>query len=199
MSDEPEGFRSRLTPCAAEAPSADPVDGGGEGGGELAGTAIAALYHSEGARLLNAARRRTGDPDDAADIVHDAFARLLQARPTSTLRTPAAYLHRIVRNLLRDRAKLADQRFVDRSVAVEDALAPAVPPEQEWNLEAADLMTRYRTAVDALPPRTREVFLLHRVDELRYREIAKRLNITVATVEYHMARALSQLDQALEP
>lgn len=195
MSDKPEVLHGRLAPCApARAPPpADPIDGA-----PLAGATIAALYHSERARLISAARRRIGNSDDAADLVQDAFARLLQVRPARTLHAPAAYLQRILTNLLRDRAKLGDQRFVDRSVPAE-AVAPAVPPEQEWRLEAADLMKRYRTAVDALPPRTREVFLLHRVDELRYRDIAERLGITVAAVEYHMTRALAHLDRTLEP
>ena len=167
-------------------------------GSLLAGGTIAALYRAEAARLMSAARRRTGNPDDAADLVQDAFARLLQARPASTLRTPAAYLQRILGNLLRDRAKCADHRLVDRSIQAERAPAPSVAPDQEWHLEAADLMKRYRTAVDALPPRTREVFLLHRGDELRYRDIAARLGITVAAVEYHMSRALAHLDRTLE-
>jgi RNA polymerase sigma-70 factor (ECF subfamily) len=74
---------------------------------------------------------------------------------------------------------------------------PSVAPEQEDALEVEDLHRQYRDAVQHLTPRTREVFILHRVDELTYTEIAARLGISVSTVEYHIMRALVHLDEAL--
>lgn len=44
-------------------------------------------------------------------------------------------------------------------------------------------------ALDSLGPRTREIFLLHRLDGLKYREIAAQLDITVSAVEKHIAKA----------
>ncbi len=52
-------------------------------------------------------------------------------------------------------------------------------------------------AGDALTPKTREVFLLHRAQELSYKEIAAKLEISISTVEYHMARALVHIGRAL--
>jgi RNA polymerase sigma factor (sigma-70 family) len=156
------------------------------------------LFRTEQPSLSRAVRRRIGDAEDAADIVQDAFARLLQARPAAALRAPRAYLQRIVSNLLRDRHKRAETRLVDRNAVWTAAELATVPAEQGWAIEAKELMTAYAAAVAALSPRTREVFLMHRVEELRYRDIAERLGITVATVEYHMARALAHLDKALD-
>lgn len=129
--------------------------------------------------------------------MQDAFVRLAQARPAAALRKPQAYLQRIVGNLLRDRAKRGRHRIVVFDDFLCAALEPAASPEQEWNLEVSDLRRSYAAALAELTPRTREVFLLHRVEELRYRDIADRLGITVPTVEYHMARALVHLDKAL--
>ena len=156
------------------------------------------LFRSERTRLCTAVRRRVADPDEAADLVQDAFARLAQASSAATLRAPAAYLQRIVRNLLRDRSKRAERRYIFCELARSDAELPVALPEQEWGIEANDLMNRYTSALATLSPRTREVFLLHRVEELRYRDIAERLGITVATVEYHMTQALVRLDKALD-
>lgn len=47
------------------------------------------------------------------------------------------------------------------------------------------------SAVDGLPPRARQVFLLHKVDELSHAEIAARLGISKNTVIVHMGRALA--------
>lgn len=170
-----------------------------EGGASCLSSAdLAQLFRAEQPALSRAVRRRIGDAEEAADLVQDAFARLIQARPAAVLRAPKAYLQRIVSNLLRDRYKRAEHRFVVRDGGVLEPPLVTVPPEQSWAIEAKELMTAYAAAVAALTPRTREVFLLHRVEELRYREIAERLGITVATVEYHMARALAELDKALD-
>lgn len=54
----------------------------------------------------------------------------------------------------------------------------------------ADMLAVYEAAVDELPPFTRLVFLLHRVDDLSYKEIANRLAIEVRAVECCIAEAL---------
>lgn len=50
-----------------------------------------------------------------------------------------------------------------------------------------------RAALEELPPRTRAVFLLHRFDGFKYREIAKRLGISSSSVEKHMMVAIKHV------
>lgn len=75
----------------------------------------------------------------------------------------------------------------------------ASPPEQELDMEAADLLRLYESAIADLSEKTRRVFLMHRVDELSYREIHQRLGISIATVEYHMMKALAHIAQVVDP
>lgn len=157
---------------------------------------VADLFKRERPRCARRLRPLVRDADDAADLLQDAFERLVSLRRPDALQSPEAYLQRVVRNLVIDRARRAQCR-PSNFVPLDEASLPHVEPLQEQALEANDLMRRYRDAVSALTPRTREVFLLHRVDELTYREIASRLGITVATVEYHISRALVHLDKAL--
>lgn len=51
----------------------------------------------------------------------------------------------------------------------------------------------YQCAFDALPPRTRQVFLLHRMDDLSYAEIAERLGISIEAVQEEMTNALRDI------
>ncbi len=159
--------------------------------------AVECTYRSAAPRLTRLLRWRLRANSDAQDIVQDAFARLAAARPRGPLRNPEAYLQRIVRNLLIDRGKRASTRAVHLSI--DEAPVLAVAPDQSYAIEADDVKRRYRAAVAALPPRTREVFLLHRIDELDYREIAVRLGIRVGTVQWHMAQAILRIGEALQP
>ncbi|MDQ2891880.1 MAG: sigma-70 family RNA polymerase sigma factor, partial [Pseudomonadota bacterium] len=156
---------------------------------------LADLFRRDGPRLSRRLRKRLRDAEAAADLLQDAFERLASLRAPDALRSPDAYLQRVLRNLEIDGARRARCRPSD-CIPLQEALLPPVAPAQEQAIEAQDLMRLYCEAVSALTPRTREVFLLHRVDELTYSEIGRRLGISVATVEYHICRALVHLDKA---
>ncbi|WP_199192760.1 sigma factor-like helix-turn-helix DNA-binding protein [Allosphingosinicella deserti] len=63
--------------------------------------------------------------------------------------------------------------------------------------DRAKLLARLEAALATLPPRTREVFLLHRVADLAYPDIAERLDVDVRVVERELAEALFLIDVAL--
>ncbi len=54
-------------------------------------------------------------------------------------------------------------------------------------------LDRVREGLDRLSPRTREIFLMQRLDGYKYREIAARLGISQGAVEKHMAKAMAFL------
>src|SRR3546814_17888866 len=112
--------------------------------------------------------------------------------------TPGAYLQRIARNLLYDRIKRAEARLASFHVPIGEGCEPAVSPDQHHGIEAEDVMRAYRRALAELPDRTREVFLLHRVSELAYREMGEKLGISFPTVPYHVARAPVNIHRDLE-
>ena len=63
--------------------------------------------------------------------------------------------------------------------------------------ELNEMRERYRVAVDGLSPRTKEVYLLHRAEELGYRQIAEQLNISIRTVEWHVAEAIVRIGKSI--
>lgn len=180
--------------------SGRPKDDAGElqlAGDPIAGSTIEQLFLTETPRLTHYFRRRIGNREDVLDLVQETFARMVGARPSEQLRNPQAYLQRIARNLLVNRSKRTETKLAARHVPFGEDVEISVPPDQSYAIEAEDLRRKYRQAVQALTPRTREVFLLHRVNALSYKEIAARLGISVSTVEYHLARALVHIDRAL--
>jgi len=179
----------------ADADGLSPPGGGHREESSAANPGLEAAYRAEAARLARFVRRRLPGREDAEDMVHDAFVRLAASGPRD-LKNPPAFLQRIVRNLLIDRSRRRAARPLHLP-ATPDTDLPVLP-DQSYAIEADDVKRQYRRAVDALPPRTRQVFLLHRVEELSYRDIARQLEISVRTVEWHVAQALLHIDKAIE-
>jgi RNA polymerase sigma factor (sigma-70 family) len=157
---------------------------------------LEASFRAERDKLLSYLGRRAGH-DAAPDLVQEVFARAAGSAQASRLANPAAFLRRIARNLLIDRAR----RRAANNVLVfplEEQRDAACAPQQEWGLEAEDLLRLYQEAVDSLPEKTRRVFLMHRVDEFSYRDIHEDLGISIATVEYHMMKALAHIARRVD-
>ncbi|BBF69767.1 hypothetical protein SBA_ch1_19670 [Sphingomonas bisphenolicum] len=123
--------------------------------------------------------------------------RAASSEQVSRLINPAAFIKRIARNLLIDRAR-RQKRDNILLFSLDEQRDLISAPEQCWNLEADDLLRLYEHAVDSLPEKTRRVFLMHRVDELSYREIHQRLGISISAVEYHMIKALAHIGRQVD-
>jgi RNA polymerase sigma factor (sigma-70 family) len=166
--------------------------------GESARTSsLERLYRAQAPSLARYFRRHLRGSDDVPDLVQETFARLARAR-TEHPQRPVAYLRRIARNLLIDRARRRDSGLSHFHLEMGDHLGLSTAPEQERALEADDVLRLYRRALDQLPPKTRTAFLLHRIDDLSYKEIAAEMAISIPTVQYHVARALMHIDEILD-
>lgn len=152
------------------------------------------LYQTEQGRLLRYFRKRAGR-DAAPDLVQETFTRVLRSGALERVENPQAYLSRSARNLLIERAR---QRMRQQAVffPFEEERHASVSPEQTWRIEAADLRRVYRHALLAMPPRTRRIFLMHRLRQLTYKEIAADLGVSNKAVKYHMERALARCHRA---
>lgn len=152
------------------------------------------LYRHEAPKLLSFLRRRIWLEDDREDLVQEAFTRLAASRSNAAWGNPGAYLHGIMRHLLADRVRAwAKTRSLDPVVYL--TTQQVVGPDTAAELN--EMRERYRVAVDGLPPRTKEVYLLHRAEELGYRQIAEQLNISIRTVEWHVAEAIVRIGKSI--
>jgi RNA polymerase sigma-70 factor (ECF subfamily) len=165
---------------------------------DLSAEQIDCVYRAELPRLTRYFSRHAPPGEEAHDLAQDAFIALAQVRPAGPVRNPAALLQRIARNLVSNRVRHTRRwSGIISCVPLAEDIA-SVPPQQGLWIEAEDLMEQYRRALAALPEKTRTVFLMHRVEDLTYGEIAVRLGISAKTVEYHIAAALKHLDKSLE-
>lgn len=143
--------------------------------------------------------RRTGSQTDAEDLVQEVFERLAQLDDARRLDNPQAYIFQIAVNLLRDRARRAGVRQSAMHEPFDDELhVQASPTSPEAALLAREKLLRVETALRRLPRKTQAVFLLHRLDGLKYREIAEAMDLSVSTIEKHMIKALAAIARRSE-
>lgn len=147
--------------------------------------------------LARVARATRGAPA-AEDYLHSAFIRLEEYRRTNTVQNPAGFLVRTAVNIAADEARrpvsrTTDARPLDDFLDIADS-----EPLADEVFAARTRLERVKAGLDSLSPRTREIFLMHRVEGLKYREIAAELGITVSAVEKHVAKAALFLAEWVE-
>lgn len=136
-------------------------------------------------RLLKSRGRSAHDIDD---LMQEAFLRLQVYCKENTVHNEEAFLVRTVLNLSAEQGR-RDSR-ANLSTAEDDfhnLIDPA--PNADEILAEQQRLNRVMLGLQRLPPRSREVFLLHRSDGLSYQQIAMKLDISVSMVEKHIARA----------
>lgn len=153
------------------------------------------IYRNERAGLLRFLTRRAGC-DAAPDLLHEVFVRAAASPQVLELVNPLGFLYRIAHNLLIDRARRSRCRI--ELLPMIEARDAASQAEQEHRIEANDLQVIVDRALADLSVKTRRVFVMHRSGGMSYREIQAALGISLATVEYHMMRALSHLRRATQ-
>lgn len=127
--------------------------------------------------------------DLVEDVVQDCFAELWERMiAKKTVSSVKAYLYMMVRNRCLDTLKQGNQ--IDFNSSPSDLAEIILDEEAE---ERSLVEARLWTAIDSLPEKCREVFLLSKRDGLKYKEIAEKLNISTKTAENQVAKAMKIL------
>lgn len=159
---------------------------------------IEELFHRYRAELTRRLLTMVSSHDAAADLLQDTYVRLLRFARMQPVEQPRALLHRIAKNLAIDYLRTKRGGLHDME-ALEVALdAPCPVPSQERVLLAKERLRLLTQAVEALPPRTKEAFLLYRFSGCSYREIADRMGISISGVDKHIRRAIEQTYAAVK-
>lgn len=139
--------------------------------------------------LLRRIARITRDPAGAEDVLQSAYLRAMEYRAGARpILNTDAFVARTAVNLAIDERRRRKRRDEDVVVADHVEVSDNLPLQDEV-LQARERLTRLKAGLQRLSPRTQEVFLLHRLEGLKYREIADRLGISVSAVEKHVAKA----------
>jgi len=146
---------------------------------------------------FNLARWLTRNPDDAADVVQEAYLRALRYFDGFAGEDGKAWLLSIVRHscftwLAKNRP--AELGPLDDATAEAQVAGGAEEPDTpESQLVAADERVQLDSLIGRLPPEFREVVILREVEELSYREIAEVTAVPIGTVMSRLARARAHM------
>lgn len=128
----------------------------------------------------------------AEDIVQQTFFRLWEKRDTmNEINSLTAYLYRSVHNESLNYLRHVKVKSAYRQFTVQQMNDKEHTAAQRVGLK--ELEQRLDKALKELPEQCRTIFQMSRFEELKYREIADRLGLSVKTIENQMGKALKLL------
>lgn len=145
-----------------------------------------ASYLEHRATVMRVLRGRVGNAEDAADLMQEAYLRILRYRDCAATSLKPLLL-RTALNLAASHRIRACSRMPHIPWDEVELVAQASSLDED--LDRDQRMQEVLTAVAALPDRCREIFLLRLLHGLRQREIAERCGISTRRVEQQLARA----------
>lgn len=153
-------------------------------------------------RLNDFARNVVKDDVISQDIVQDIFVKVWENRAKIESINIEAYLFRLVRNRCIDNIKhlkVVNNRMQEIQISsrYEELYRIDFVGNEPYVLIEQELKFKIEETVRNLPERCREVFVLSRMDGLKNREIADKLNISIKNVERHLSRALQDFRKNL--
>ena len=153
-----------------------------------ASTRISDLYRHNHGWLLGWLRSKLGNAFDAADIAQDTYVRVIDTgRLPEQAEQSRAYLARIAKHLVVDlhRRRRLEYAYTEALALLPDAQMPSV----EERAIALQTLVQIDAALDRLPVRVREAFLLSQFDGLTYQAIADRMGVSLGSVRKYMLQA----------
>jgi RNA polymerase sigma-70 factor (ECF subfamily) len=154
---------------------------------------VEALFREHNETLVRFLRVRLHSDADAREAAQEAYVRLLQLDRPDQPSFLRAYLFKVAANVATDVLRRRAVRGPSPEGA--DAETPAL---QERALLARQQLAAVQRALDELPPRCREAFILSRSEGFGTVEIAARLGVTDRMVRLYLIRALEHLETAVQ-
>jgi RNA polymerase sigma-70 factor (ECF subfamily) len=157
------------------------------------------------ASLLAYFQRRTGSRPEAEDLTQETFARLIGSDTFEDAQEARAFVFRVASNLLRDRARANTRLHSFRTLPIdaikeaglEPRLVEGIDPERVFI--ARENLSQVLGRLNELGERTRNVFILFRLEGKKQKEIAALYGISVSAVEKHIMAATLHLAKRFGP
>ena len=145
--------------------------------------------------LMSFFLRRLRDRVEAEDMAQDVLLRVIRHSGVEQIEHAESYVFKIAVNLLRDRRRHALHSGTAYHVPIEDALATELESQlvedcsPERVLLSRDMLADALRTLLELGERTRNIFILFRLENMKQKDIAQLYGISASTVEKHVMKA----------
>jgi RNA polymerase sigma factor (sigma-70 family) len=147
------------------------------------------------------------NPSDVEDVIQDAYVRVLEySKASPKIDNPAAFMHRIARNLAIDQIRWRQRTArvcapCDDSDNIRWQVQNVRSQERQIEevMEQEEMLQTVLSAVEQLPVKCREAYLLSRVEEQTYREISVKVGLSVSMIEKYVLRARRHIAAYVSP
>lgn len=159
---------------------------------------MTAIYNELHKSLMRFAFRYFKKPQDVEDVVQEAFVKVCEAQQQRAIKYPKPYMYQAVKNLALKQLDKSDYKLTD---TVGDFLSESVLLETQTMEEQFESRQRFElfcSAVRQLPVKCQRVYILRRVYGFSQKEIAKRMNISLKTVESHLSKAIVRCTEYMD-
>ena len=154
--------------------------------------AFALFFNHHWPQVYGTGLRLTKSSELAQDLAQDIFIKLWENRHRLTeVKEEDSYVYLLSRNFIFDflRKKVFDTENIE--ILIDYFVDGTISPHEK--LEYNELENTLKSAIDQLPGKVKDVFVLSRVDGLTHEQIAKQLNISVASSKTYVVRALQDI------
>lgn len=156
-------------------------------------TDLAARSRTLRGALTRYFQRRLPNTHEVDDLVQEVFLRIVRRGDSHQLDQFEGYVFQTAASVIKDRFRRRRARMSDSHVAFEPDLHGQSDISPEQTVLAREALRSTTRAIMSLPERTRTIFVLRRLEGLSHPEIARRLGLSLSTVEKHIQRAAKQL------
>lgn len=136
---------------------------------------------------------RSGNEDLATDIAQDTFMKIWEKKADIDKKRIKGLLFKIANDLFISQYRRDKVAFNFFNTFEPDKRS--ITPEDEYSYH--ELKTAYEKALKSMPENQRTVFLMSRIDEMKYKEIAETLGLSVKAIEKRMKLALQHLKTSM--
>jgi RNA polymerase sigma factor (sigma-70 family) len=137
--------------------------------------------------------QKRADPSDVEDLVQEVLLRMHSRRAETDIANIGGYIFTVASHVLSARRPdpLTRGSVEIGLIEIPDTITP------ERIVLGRREVERAVETIRALPPRTRDIFIAHRFEEMTYAAIARQFGISVSAVEKHIMTALRELARAV--
>ena len=145
------------------------------------------------AALTRYFRARVRNASEIDDLVQEVFTRIAARQDGGAVEHLNRYIFQTASSVLADRARRQRARRAELHVEFDPDRHSGVEFDAHRTLSDREELGAVTACLLGMPERTRNIFILHRLEGSKYRDIAVQLGISVSAVEKHMARAVLHL------